>query len=119
MQSFRQLSISTRCELEIEGVCFSDRYTQTLFVRFHLTEELRQLRGAVAQALHCEQEGDFMPHLSLLYKDMPQTEKEELANEIVIPFQSASFAGLTLIAHPAEIRTRADVEAWREISQRG
>ena len=116
LQLFRKFSIPTRCELEIEGVRFSERYTQTLFVRFHLSDKLSELRRALAEALELKPEDNFEPHLSLLYKEMPLQEKEELAKGITIPFQSVSFEGLKGIAHPPVIATRTDVEAWREIS---
>ncbi len=119
LQAFRKRSVNARCELEIEGVHFSERYTKTLFVCFHLSDELRELRNAITQALDLESEDDFDPHLSLLYKKMPPAEQEELARSIKLPFQRASFEGLKLIAYPPTMTTRADVEAWREIDQRG
>src|SRR6187551_3732627 len=47
---FRNLIIAPNYELEIDGIHFSRRYTQTLFVRFRLSEELRELHRAPGQA---------------------------------------------------------------------
>ena len=118
LRALREVSVKTRCELRIEGVHFSERFTQTLFVRFYLSDELRRLSRVFAQALDLESGDDFDPHVSLLYKDMPVADKKELAGWIKISFEQASFEGLKLIAHPPTITTRADVEAWREIDQR-
>jgi len=116
LQVFRKLLVPTRCELEIEGIHFSELYTKTLFVRFHLSDELRQLRGALAQSFESESGDDFDPHLSLLYKKMPHREQAELARSVKIPFPRATFEGMKLIAYPPKVTTRADVAAWREIS---
>ena len=118
MQVFRTLPIASSYHLEIEGIFSSTKYTKTLFVRFHLSDELRELRRAITDALDLEVGDDFDPHLSLLYKSMTPGEQEELARSIKIPFQQARFEGLKAIAHPAQIATRADVEAWREIGRR-
>lgn len=113
-----ELPAAARYELEVEGIHSSPKYTKTLFVRFHLSVKLRQLRSALAEALDLESADNFDPHLSLLYKKIPQPAQEALASSIKIPFQQASFEGLKLIAHPPKITTRAEVEAWREIGQR-
>jgi 2'-5' RNA ligase len=115
---FRDLIIAPNYELEIDGIHFSRRYTQTLFVRFRLSEELRELCRALGQTLDLEIADDFDPHLSLLYKEMPLLQLEELARSIRVPFQRASFAGLKLIAHPPTITRRDDVQAFREIDRR-
>jgi 2'-5' RNA ligase len=116
---FRDLIVAPKYDLEIEGIHFSERYTHTLFVRFHLSEELRELHRALGHALALEIANDFGPHVSLLYKEMPHPALEELARRIRIPFQRASFEGLKLIAHPPTVARREDVEAFREIDRRG
>jgi hypothetical protein len=116
---FRDLIVAPKYELEIEGIHFSERYTQTLFVRFHLSDELRELRRALGQALGLEIADDLDPHLSLLYKEMPQPQLEELTRSIMIPFERTSFEGLKLIAHPPTVTRRDDVDAFREIERRG
>ena len=116
---FRDLIIAPNYELEVEGIRFSGRYTQTLFVRFHFSDELRELRRALGQALDLENADDFDPHLSLLYKEIPLPELEALTRSIRIPFQRASFEGLRLIAHPPTVTRREDVEAFHEIERRG
>ena len=116
---FRNLIVAPNYALEIAGIHFSERHTQTLFVRFHLSEKLRELHRALGQALDLENTDDFDPHLSLLYKEMPLAQLEELARNIKLPFQRVSFAGLKLIAHPPTVTRREDVKAFREIERRG
>lgn len=110
LQLLAKLPRAERFEFQIEGIHFSERYTQTLFVRFHLDDELRRLREAVGA------ESEFDPHISLLYQEMPLAAKAELARGIVLPFTHVRFAGWKVIAHPPQITKRAEVEAWREIA---
>ena len=115
---FRTLPVAPSYQLKIEGTFSATKYTKTFFIRFHLSDELRELRSSIAQALDLESEDDFDPHLSLLYKKMPLSERKELGTSVKIPFQRVSFEGFKLMAHPPKITTRAEVEIWREIECR-
>ncbi len=108
----------TTYQLEIGSIEVSARFTKTLFVRFRPSEELDQLRRSVNEALRLPQSGDFDPHLSLLYKEMPEAKKNEIRGTIALPFERVTFTGLALIAHPMKIITRADVKAWQILAQR-
>ncbi len=118
LQVVRKLALRSTYELELDCIDVSERFTKTLFLRFRCSDKVNQLRQAIGETLHLPTESEFDPHLSLLYKEMEMAEKKELAGTITIPFQRISFAGLTLIAHPVEITTRADVEAWRTLARR-
>ncbi len=114
----REIPMDASYALEIDGIYFSTKFTQTLFVRFRLSAELRKLRSALATALGLEDEAAFDPHLSLLYKEMAESEKAALAQEVKIPFREVIFDSMKLITHPPRIVSRADVETWQVIDQR-
>jgi hypothetical protein len=61
---------------------------------------------------------EFNPHLSLLYKEMPQDQKAAAASTVELPCERVAFDGLKAIVTPARIETREEVEAWRTIGER-
>jgi hypothetical protein len=105
--------------LEIARVVSSPEFTKTLFVQFRASDEAAQLSAEIERAAPSDTRYHFDPHLSLIYQAMATTEKEGLARTIVLPFQSVVFDSLQLIAAPAQITQRADVEAWRTLAERG
>ena len=104
--------------LQIEGVSVSDSHTKTLFVRFRSASEAVALVKALHAACPPVRRSDFDPHLSLLYKDLDADARAHLAREIEIPFQEVLCDTIKMVAHPEEIRQRADVEAWRMLGER-
>lgn len=116
--ALQEMPAATRYQLEIEGIHASGEYIKTLFVRFRPSAELYQLRAALGEILDLESGDEFDPHLSLLYKRMPAHEKAILAENVQVPFEQTTFAGLKLIAHPPAVETRADVEAWHSLGER-
>ncbi len=97
--------------LPILGLHTSDSFTKTLFVRFQPTSPLGQLR----HSLGMEADG-FEPHLSLLYCEVPDRSKRDLAAALPLPFPTVTFNAVAAIRCPAEVATRADVEAWETIA---
>jgi hypothetical protein len=97
--------------LPIIGLDYSDRFTKTLFVRFELTTPLVQLR----RSLGMEAAG-YDPHLSLLYQRLSDSTKRQLATTLTPPFSTVTFNAIAAIRCPAEVFSRADVEAWVTVS---
>lgn len=103
--------------LSITGIDYSDEFTKTLFVQFkpdaglaRLSEDLR--RGSVSR-----DDYQLNPHLSLLYKDLDNETKRQLAASISLPFDEIVFDEVKAVISPAEIRSRTDVEAWRVVAE--
>ncbi|MGZ4965638.1 MAG: 2'-5' RNA ligase family protein [Chthoniobacterales bacterium] len=118
LKALSRIRAQSSYQLEVAGLDFSERYTKTLFIRFALTGELAELRGALGEALHLSRDESYDPHLSLLYKEMPLSKKAGLASTIEIPFRHVIFDAIGVVAHPAEIKNRDDVAAWRMIGRR-
>ena len=105
-------------ELEVDNIQHSEKYTKTLFVRFKPNPELSALRESIAQLLGQENEGDFDPHVSLMYKTLPAEEKAELARTLKLPFDRVRFDVIKAVKTPAKIESPEGVHAWRTIWER-
>ena len=88
------------------------KFTKTLFLRFASSELLRQLRCSIGA------EGDFDPHLSLLYQRIPETEQARLAAETQVPFPRVNFDRIVAIRCRLPVETVADVAAWQLVASR-
>jgi 2'-5' RNA ligase len=103
--------------LSIRGLDFSDKYTKTLFVQLAPDAELTQLSEDLRRASVSPGDYQLNPHVSLLYKTMDEETKRRLAASIILPFTAVNFSRMKAILSPAEIKSRADVEAWRVIAE--
>ncbi len=110
-----ELLLAPSIELEIEGIEFSEKYTKTLFVQFKQQPKLIELQNAVLRSLGIEEEQELNPHLSLIYRTMPNERKAELARSIRLPFARVRFAAMRAVVTPATIESREGVESWRTI----
>lgn len=99
--------------LPILGLHTSASFTKTLFVRFQPTPSLLQLR----HSLGMEADG-YNPHLSLLYRELPDRSRSDLAATLPLPFSTVTFNAVAAIRCPAEVATRADVEAWETVARK-
>jgi hypothetical protein len=58
----------------------------------------------------------FNPHLSLLYKDLPEETKRAAAATVRLPAERVEFNGLDLVRVPTRIETRGDIESWETVA---
>ena len=58
------------------------------------------------------------PHLSLLYKKLPDSTKKQLASTIKLPFREVVFDSIKAVRCVSPTQTRADVESWRTIASK-
>ena len=105
-------------QLQISAIESSEKYTKTLYVQFRPSKEASAISDDIARRAGSEGSYKFDPHLSLLYKTMPEAEKQELTREIKVPFDQVLFEALKLISVPREIKAAEDVHAWRTIAER-
>ncbi len=102
-------------ELTIAGIEWSEHYTKTLFVQFHPSPAASALSERLRETLGCGGGYDFDPHLSLLYRELPEATKRDTARGIRVPFARVKFDSVQLISTPVPITTRAEVEAWQTL----
>ena len=100
--------------IRLEGIDFRDEYFRSLFVHAVLTEPLRKAHQAACQAFGRRREPAFMPHLSLLYGNFPQSLKEGLIAEIG-PRLDVQFKVRSLHLY----QTRGEPRRWRQVARFG
>lgn len=94
--------------LRIKGVGCSESYFRTLYIEFEPDPLLTGLRERVGVAVERPDNGVFLPHLSLLYLEMPLAEKESLARRLLLDRTELTFDSLKGVT-PANIQ-----EGWRD-----
>jgi 2'-5' RNA ligase len=104
--------------LSITGIECSDVFTKTLFVQFEPDGDLARLSEDLRRVSASRNDYQLNPHLSLLYKDLDTETKRQLADSIRLPFDEIVFDSVKAVISPAEIRSRAEVEAWRVVAER-
>jgi putative hydrolase of the HAD superfamily len=75
----------TALPVHVSGVGHSDQLFQTLFLRIATSAALTALQRRVAAACQEADDYTFEPHLSLLYKSLPDAARSELAHELAPP----------------------------------
>ena len=98
------------------GIGHSDEFIKTLFVKFATSEKLQQLNAIIRTAAEDSCEYELNPHLSLLYKNIPGTARQELAASIKLPFSEVVFDELKAVRCISPTRNRSNVEAWRIVA---
>ena len=101
--------------LPVLGVDATTQYTKTLFLQFPRNERLLALMESLRE--QCPEPSGYSldPHLSLLYADLPLSEKQNLAKNLFPPLARVRFTSLSVIEHPEIVATKRDVEAFREL----
>ena len=103
--------------LDVRGLDYSDKYTKTLFVQLAPDAELALLSEDLRRASVSPGDYQLNPHISLLYKTMDEETKRRLGASIILPFTAVNFSRVKAVLSPAEIKSRADIEAWRVIAE--
>jgi 2'-5' RNA ligase len=101
--------------LEVRG---SSEFIKTLFVQFAVTTQLQQLNQSVRNAAQDSSDYQLNPHLSLLYKTMSIQDRRLLTHSIEVPFPEVTFDSLKAVRCISPTRCRADVEAWRVLTEK-
>jgi 2'-5' RNA ligase len=91
--------------------CTEDLF-KTLFVTFHASDRLQDLYGQVRERVEERAGYEFMPHLSLLYKDMPLQDKQRLAGATRIDMETIDFEGIWVTTPGSEQHGWKDVGRW-------
>ena len=108
----------TSHRLTIRGLDYSEKFTKTLFIQFEPDAGLDQLSADLRRASAVQNDYELNPHLSLIYKEMNEKTKRELAHDIVLPFQEILFDSIKAVISPAQIESKEDVEAWRIVAEK-
>ncbi|MBV9619200.1 MAG: hypothetical protein JO201_08305 [Verrucomicrobia bacterium] len=104
--------------LEVRDVAHSPKFTKTLFVRFKSSSVLRKLGTELGRAGGVSTKAPSDPHVSLLYKKIPQRIKKELAAAIKLPVRNVRFDSIAAVRLTLPVRTSADVASWRVVASK-
>ncbi len=70
--------------LPVRRIGCSEAYFRSLFIEFEEAHPLREIRERMLSGLETEPADEFVPHLSLLYSEMPLRHKQALAKRLVL-----------------------------------
>lgn len=104
----------TPIRLRTIGLDFAAQFTRTLFVRLEFSAELQTLR----HSLGIKNPGAFDPHISVLYRALPEERKAQLARSIALPFARVLFDSLAVVRCPDPTNSRTGVESWEVVASR-
>jgi 2'-5' RNA ligase len=96
-------------ELELTKAGYLDTFYQSLFIHVKETSELKELRRNACRLFNIEEE-EYMPHLSLLYGDLSQKQKEKILNMIEREFYISFPVEQILLMH-----TNGKPDKWRKV----
>lgn len=99
--------------LRADRVRWSALFTKTLYLDFHPSEPLARLSAALRDGSARPGDYTLAPHLSLMYRTLPEAEQTALATSISVPYREVTFDRITAVLCPARTETREDVERWQ------
>lgn len=70
--------------IEKSRVSYSDVFWKTLFVEFEPNEKLTRINKRLTESLNSFAKYEFIPHVSLIYKKMEESEQKKLADTVKI-----------------------------------
>jgi hypothetical protein len=103
-------------ELTADRLDQTERYTKTLFVQFQESAAARQLFVAAAAGYSRQSNYVLNPHLSLLYKTLPEPKRRELCATLVVPMGVYKFDHVRMIETELPIEDPGPVQRWRVVS---
>jgi len=92
--------------LKTAGIGCGPEYFKSLFIRFDEDVRVRRMHDRFKQVLGEDSGYRLIPHLSLLYYDVPIAEKDVLAQSITTERPEILFDAVKIVAPP--------VEGWRD-----
>lgn len=96
--------------VHLHGVAGRDEYFRCLFARAALDAPLRAAHAAAARAFGRQPDSAFLPHLSLVYGELPPKDRQRLSAELASSLVPSFEAGRLHVW-----RTQGAVGDWREL----
>ena len=95
------------------GLGWCRKFTKTLFVNFEKTPELIDVIESIGRLSGVEKPAEIDPHLSLLYKTLPEEKQRRLAETTLIPFGNVRFNSICAMRCMSPTKTEEDVRHWQ------
>ncbi|MEO0868368.1 MAG: 2'-5' RNA ligase family protein [Cyanobacteria bacterium J06642_11] len=106
-----------RFELGILGVDHSDRFAKSLYVQLQPAPFLDQLVSALVTTIPDAQMPVLDPHLSLLYHNLDEANKQKLTRAISLSRSTIRFNQVQVMAAPQTFETQEHVSSLRCVQQ--
>jgi len=100
--------------LRVTGLGVTEEYFKTLFVSFEEEPRLRRLHEAVKGAVADDSGYVLVPHLSLLYADIPLAAKEMAARTVSLHRDEMRFDEVKIVA-PDPVTGWSDARRWQTL----
>lgn len=100
--------------LRVRGLGVTEEYFKTLFVSFGEEPRLRGLHEAVKGAVARDSGYELVPHLSLLYADIPLAAKEAAAGTVSLDREEMCFDEVKIVA-PDPVTGWSDAGRWQTL----
>lgn len=102
----------TPFELKLTKAGYLNTFYQALFIHVEQNEGLNHLHDNACRLFDCPEEykNEYMPHLSLLYGDLTQQQKEKILNNIGREFYIRFTTKKVVLMH-----TDGEPEQWKRV----
>lgn len=99
-------------KINFSKIDYEDFYFRALYLRAEKTEEVAEANQKAREIFDIGEQGDYMPHLSFMYGDFPESQKQkiiqEIGNNFPIGFEVASID---------LFKTEGEVSAWYRVKK--
>jgi len=86
--------------IRLTGPGWTDQHFRCFFMRAERSPELLAAHETACATLGQQAESDYMPHLSLIYGNLPQEQKDEIVESISTDFNVAFYADRIGLCYP-------------------
>ena len=104
-------------ELVADRLDYTDHYTKTLFVQFKESTVLRQIFEIAVGCTQRQSNYCLNPHLSLLYKKLPNASQRALCETLDVPMGNFWFDGIRIIETELPIEDAGPITRWRVVRE--
>jgi 2'-5' RNA ligase len=98
--------------LTIQKINYTKKYFNTLFIEFESSELLHSLHEKAKSTFKNTRSKLFLPHISLLYKNIHSKEKKKIARSIDITFKQICLNQVKIVTPKQNDMDWCDVENW-------
>ena len=102
-------------ELGVDRLDYTDRFTKTLFVQFAELAAARRMFEAARDCYASASNYAFNPHLSLIYKRLPEAKQRELCQTLSASRGNYTFDRVRMIETELPIEDAGPVRRWKTI----
>lgn len=101
--------------MQVNGLRYTDTFLKSLFIQLQPSPPLQAMSETIGTQALPVSNYVLDPHLSLLYKRLPESEKQRIVASIQLPNTTISFDEVSVISTPTPTRTAHDVARWQEV----